>query len=140
MSHFRIRSDRFPIVDIEIKATATTEDVEDIFRGYAAVVPRGQRAALIIDLRNVTSVGVSAADRKRAAGLFDAHAASMVSITACEARIVSHALTRGVLTAIDWLTGTKWPCATFTSPADADAWVARQMAGKTRDVSSPASV
>ena len=78
----------------------------------------------LLDMRAFDPLRAPAASRRHAANVWKQNVARLQNVTLCEARIVGNELTRGVLTAFDWLTGKKWPCGSFTSPADAETFLA----------------
>jgi len=65
--------------------------------------------------------------RAAAAEVFARHQDVLKSVTICEARVASDRLTRGVLTAFDWLTGSPWPRATFGKVRDAEEWIGARL-------------
>ena len=96
------------------------------------------RLAYLIDMRRFDPLRAPASKRRHAAEVFKANVHKLRHVTVCEARVVSSELTRGVLTAFDWLTGTKWPCATFTSRENAERWVERRVGSASPIAGAPA--
>jgi hypothetical protein len=125
---FILRTERLPIIEVEYPPTLDETEYRDLFATYCSLSVEHGRVAYIIDMRSFHPLTVSVADRKLAAQIFREHASYLVPATVCEARLVSTPLTQGILTAFDWLTGTKWPCRTFTSPDEAEVWVQQLLA------------
>jgi uncharacterized protein YbbC (DUF1343 family) len=126
--NFVVRTHRLPIVGVEFPSFFDEAQYRELFARYRSLSLEHGRIAYIIDMRKFNPLKASAALRKQAAEVFNENVSHLVTATVCEARIVSDQLTRGVVTAFDWLTGTKWPCRTFTSPSEAEDWVQKQLA------------
>ena len=125
---FIVRAGRLPIVEVVYPAAFVTSEYRELFERYAQLSLEHRRLAYLVDLRGFKPLNASAAHRKIGADIFNEFAPVLVPATVCEARIVTDQLTRGIVTAFDWLTGSKWPCRTFTSPSEAEAWVREQLA------------
>ena len=124
-----ITTERFPIVDIIYAGPATPiEDFRDAFEEYARIAERKVRVAWLIDMRNFDPLKVSATNRKDAARVFDEFAARLAPVSVAEARVIVSPLTRGILTAFDWLTGTnKWPCRQYGTMEAAETWLRAEL-------------
>jgi hypothetical protein len=126
-----VRSDRSPIIDVVYGPRACEDDLDRAFAEYARLSRKGHRLGYLIDMREFDPVFGPAKIRRYAAELFQKHIDVLRPVTVCEARVVSNAMTSGIVTAFDWLTGTKWPCRTFLSIETAEEWVATHVRAKT---------
>jgi len=124
---FEIDESQRPIIVVTFPAMVSPEAYKELFRQYVSISNRGEKVGYVIDMRRFNPIAAPAAMRRLAAETFAAARPHLVKVTVCEARVVSSAITRGVLTAFDWLTGSKWPCRNSTSMSDADRWVREQM-------------
>lgn len=127
MEEFRIDESRWPLVVVTFPPTFTVERYRALFEKYVALSRRGERLSYLIDMRSFNPLHAGASHRKAAADTFAENRHLLIKVTVCEARVVASKLTSGVLTAFDWLTGQKWPCANFTSMAEAESWVGARM-------------
>lgn len=80
----------------------------------------------LIDFRVANPLAIGARTRREGAEVFAAHVDILREVTSCEARVIQSPFSRGVLTAFDWLTGDKWPCANFRTETEARSWIAGQ--------------
>jgi hypothetical protein len=124
---FQVDETRWPIIRVTFPSIVTLEAYRGVFRQYVTFSKRGERIGYLIDMRQFNPLTASAAMRKGAAEVFAENRDALVKATVCEGRVVASSLTSGVLTAFDWLTGQKWPCANFTSMDEAARWVEKQM-------------
>jgi hypothetical protein len=122
-----IHTKRWPIIDVVYGPRACEDDLDRAFAEYARLSSTGERVGYLVDMREFNPVFGPAKVRRYASEVFRRHIEVLRPVTACEARVVSNAMTSGILTAFDWLTGTKWPCATFVKMESADEWVKAQM-------------
>jgi hypothetical protein len=130
---YQVDETRWPLVVVTFPPAFTAEKYGELHQKYAAMSRRpGARIGYLIDMRQFNPVMAPAAMRKAAADTFAANRAVLMKATVCEARVVTDAVTCGVLTAFDWLTGKKWPCANFTSVEEAERWIESQMRPTTR--------
>ncbi len=123
-----VTTDRFPIVDVCVKGVMPPDGTASLVDTYRALSARGQRMGLLVDLRAFDASNTDARTRKRDAAIYRAASAELRASIVCEARIVHSTVARYVITAFDWLTGVPWPSASFTTPAEAEAWIQRQLA------------
>jgi hypothetical protein len=123
MHSFQINESRWPIVLVTFPAVVTLDEYRELFHKYAELSKRGDRIGYHIDMRLFNPLMAPAAIRKGAAEVFAQNREVLIEATACEARVVASSLTSGILTAFDWLTGQKWPCANFTSMDEAARWI-----------------
>ena len=121
---FTVDDDEWPLVRSEFPNEPTTEGYRRLFEHYATLAQRGGSIAWLVDMRGFNPVTGNAAVRKAAAQVFESHRETLSRVTLCEARVVDGAVVRGILTAFDWLTGNKWPCANFATAEEARAWIA----------------
>jgi hypothetical protein len=134
---FVIRDDKLPIIHVEFPPCFEEREYEQLFERYVALSALHTRVAYLIDMRRFDPLCAPASKRRHAVAVFRANVHRLRAVTVCEARVVSSELTRGILTAFDWLTGTKWPCASFTSADDAQRWIDRRIGSATM-VAAPA--
>jgi hypothetical protein len=118
---------RLPIVDVTYPANVSVESFRESFHEYAKLAELKRPLGYLLDMCRFNPVLAPAAVRKSAAEVFHEFAPVLTPVSVCEARVVTSELTRGILTAFDWLSGTKWPCATFTDLEKAYQWVAARL-------------
>jgi hypothetical protein len=116
-----------PIVEVAYPEQFADDEFHAYLAQLCALAEAHRPIAYIIDLRQFDPLGAPAKRRQLAAAAFNQCAPKLMATTVCEARIVTDRLTRGIVTAFDWFTGTKWPCATFVSELEANAWVTRHL-------------
>jgi hypothetical protein len=124
---FVVSTREWPIVRVDYPPEFTLESYRALFAHFAALAARGDRVAWLIDLTRFDPLGATATQRRLAAQVFEEHRAPLVAGSVCEARVIEGAITRGVLTAFDWLTLHKWPCTNVATEAEARAWIATKM-------------
>lgn len=125
----RIEARRLPIIDITYVGDPQIDDMRDAFVEYARLAERGEPLLWLVDMREFDPVRVGAAHRQAVAEIFREHEAVLRPVSIAEARVITNPLTRGVVTAFDWLTGAnKWPCAQFPNVDEAEAWLRARLA------------
>ncbi len=129
-----IRTGRLPVVEVTFPAELVIADFERAFEVYAQLAGEHDTLIFRTDLRAVNMSFMSAKRRRDMAAVFTRYAPVILPVFVGDARIVANEAIRGLATAFDWLTGRPWPTASFTSAADADAWIDKQLA---RAASSP---
>lgn len=99
-----------------------------LFEQYAELAEEAKDGELawLIDFRIANPLAIGARTRSEASQVFDRYADVLRRVSRCEARVVANPFARGVLTAFDWLTKDKWPCANFRSETEARSWIAQQ--------------
>lgn len=120
-----ITTDRLPMVDIRVRGTLTVATYREQL-AYLATVLRREKPpfTLLADMRDFNPFNVSAKDRKEVSAIWHTDRDLWIKVIVGEARVVVNPLTRGLLTAIDWLTSTgKWPCKQFSNMIDAEDWL-----------------
>ncbi|HEX7663670.1 MAG TPA: hypothetical protein VF407_04140 [Polyangiaceae bacterium] len=133
MNRFVVNVSEYPIVAVIYPEKPTLREASELFDFYADLAKAGARVGYTIDMRRFDPVVADAKTRKMVFDLFKKHEAALSKSTVCEARIAPSAVTRGVLTAFDWMTGTKWPCTNVKNAADAVAWVKGHLAAEGLD-------
>jgi hypothetical protein len=123
MEEFQVDESRWPLVVVTFPPVVTMEKYRALFQQYALLSLRGDKIGYLIDMRRFNPIKAPASLRKAAADVFAENRDVLLEATACEARVVEGSLTSHILTAFDWLTGQKWPCANFTTVPDAERWV-----------------
>jgi hypothetical protein len=129
-----------PLVRVVFPSAVTNEEYAAVFDRYVEIAKRPGRIAYEIDMRQLNPLFTPASVRRNAAEVFARHREVLLRTTLCEARLLSNPLVQGVLTAFDWLTGNKWPCANFTSQVEMDAWLKRQLDDEAKRSAFRASV
>lgn len=118
---------RLPIVDVTYPPNVSVETFRESFCEYAKLAGLKRPLGYLLDMRRFNPLFAPAAVRKSAAEVFHEFAPVLKPVSVCEARVVTSELTRGIITAFDWLSGTKWPCATFTDLEKAHQWVVARL-------------
>ena len=117
-----------PLVRVAFAGAPAEDDAARYYATLNEVSARRPRVAHLVDFRALDPFAMTAAARQALARAFFDGIDGRRAVTVCEARIVDDALTRGIIVAFDWVTGAKWPCASFPTEAEAVAWVNGQMA------------
>lgn len=120
---FEVDSSRAPLVVVRYPAIVKPGAIQLLFDHYSELTRRRGDIAWLIDFTSFNPVTAPANRRKEAAEVFAAHREMLAASTCCEARVVHNTLARGILTAFDWLTGNKWPTASFATFVEAERWI-----------------
>ncbi len=128
---FEVDTREWPIVAVRYPKEPTPDGYLALFKHYAELAQRGDSIAWLVDMRDFNPVTAPASLRKGASLVFDEYRDVLTAATLCEARVMTSALARGVVTAFDWLTGNKWPCVNFANLDEARAWVEERCAKRT---------
>ncbi|MCA9640430.1 MAG: hypothetical protein KC492_07020, partial [Myxococcales bacterium] len=115
---FAVDSRNAPLVVVSFPASLSVEHYRRLFEHYAELAEKHSRIAWLIEFRAFDPVTAPAAVRRASAEIFAEYRDQLMRSTVCEARVVENTLSRGVLTAFDWLTGSKWPTRNFPSYAE----------------------
>lgn len=120
---------RLPIVDVVYDGPPRVDDLRDAFEEYGRLADRGEPLLWLIDMRKFDPLRVTAAERKQAAAIFAVHEKRLRAVSIAEARVITSPLTRGIVTAFDWLTAAnKWPCQQFGTLERAETWLRGELA------------
>jgi hypothetical protein len=128
MSAIQIDDERVPLIVVTYPDFITPDDYRNAFIRFRELSTRHPRLAYLIDFRNFDPVRSPAPLRRVAGEIFAEFRNSLARTTVCEARVVLSPLSRGILTAFDWITPYKWPCANFPTFEEAHRWIERQLA------------
>lgn len=120
---FEVDAREYPLIRVHFPHTPTEAGYRALFAHYAELCERGKGIGWLIDFREFDPVFASPAIRAAAAAVFKQYRGILLAATHCEGRVASNAVSRGILTAFDWLTGPKWECKNFAELSDAEAWV-----------------
>jgi hypothetical protein len=126
MSAIELDESRHPLVLVKYPPDLTVDDVREVFRRYQAISERGAKVGYLIDFLEFNPVTAPADQRRTAAEIFSEYKHVLAKVTVCEARVVKNRLSRGILTAFDWLTPSSWPRANFANRDEAEAWMNEQ--------------
>jgi hypothetical protein len=132
MPEIVVDDSRAPVIVVTYPDAPTIDDFRAAFEKYRAISERHPRVAYLVDFRRFDPVTAPAATRKEAAKVFERYRPILARVTVCEARVVENVLSRGIVTAFDWITPQKWPCANFARATEAEAWIAKQLAKPAR--------
>ncbi|APR87735.1 hypothetical protein A7982_13084 [Minicystis rosea] len=129
MHDFQFDESQRPIIVVTFPHTITAETCRGLYDRLVALSRRGTKIGYLCDLRKFNPLTSNAALRKLAADTFLEKRHLLARVTVCEARVIEGAISRGFITAYDWMTGTKWPCANFGTMHEAERWVRAQLKG-----------
>jgi hypothetical protein len=119
-----INEKRWPLVEMRIHRDVTVEDIDAAYDVLESIAKRGERHAHWTDLREIQPLSISPQLRKRFAERERRLFPLAGSLIVADVRIVDHPITRGLLTAFEWLVGeTPWPVKNVGSDAEAIAWL-----------------
>lgn len=124
MTSLHVDGSRFPLVVATPPAPSQAGGIDLFYGEWDVFLARG-RHAVLLDLRRVNPLQVSASLRKDIARHIAQRRAALARTLVAEARVVPGAAVRGLLTAIDWLVGDAFghPIAYFGSVRDGEAWL-----------------
>jgi hypothetical protein len=98
---------------------------------------RGNRFAVLVDMRKSNPRLASANHRREASMVMKEQATFFRDEVVCAARIVNSVIVRGMITVFDALSLAPWPQRTFGRPDVAEDWVLSQL--RKADVEAPKS-
>ena len=127
MDDFRFDESRWPLVVVTFPHSVGVDSCRAFFEQLLAMARRGEKIGYLMDLRKFNPLTAQPALRKLAADTFVDRRPELARVTVCEARVTDGTISRGVLTAFDWMTGQKWPCENFGSMHEAERWVRAQL-------------
>ena len=128
-----VESTRLPIVDIAYHTVVGADDLitdfREAFAEYGRLARRGQPLAYLLDMRDFDPLLAPAAQRRHGAEVYREYVDILRPVSVGEARVITSPVTRGIVTAYDWLTGAnKWPCRQVASLAEGEAWLRERLA------------
>ena len=109
-----------PVTDESLNAYLA-ESVQDL----------GRRTVHCVMHDSQTAMGLSAAQRRRMAGHLAEHKDAIAQWTSGVAIVTPSAVIRGMITAVNWITGTPCPQRTFATEREARTWLAEVHRAKT---------
>lgn len=120
---------RRPIIDVVFNGMLPgLSEYEEAFAEYARIVEDGQQVVWLIDMCGFSPLNIDAKTRKAASEVFFRYQPVLQVASVAEARVTQNMLTRCILTAFDWITGSnKWPCQQFETHPEAEAWLLHQL-------------
>jgi hypothetical protein len=116
---------QWPLVRIRLPAALDTAELVVSLDYIDALFLRGERFAVLIDVRDAPPL--TAPQRKLVAERSDAMYARYPTRLAGMALILSSAIQRGVVTAIQWLVKGGFPTRVFARLVDAEIWLRAQL-------------
>ncbi|MCA9640429.1 MAG: hypothetical protein KC492_07015 [Myxococcales bacterium] len=120
---FVVDARKCPLIIVTYPGSVDLEAYEVLFEEYARLAAAHQHLAWLIDFRSFNPITAPARVRYASADVFARYRERLLPSTLCEARVVESMLGRGVLTAFDWITGSKWPTENFKREDDAMRWI-----------------
>ena len=123
-----VDSSERPIVLVRYPAVFDATAYRHLFEHYAKLAESGEPICWLIDFKAFNPVSASASLRKEAAAVFEQYVQVLAPVSVCEARVVGSGVARGVLTAFDWLTGSKWPVCNVASFGEAYRFIEGELA------------
>jgi hypothetical protein len=129
MGRIEIEGARFPFVVVRYPPSPTTEDILKFYADWDELLARGPHG-VIIDLRAGNPAVFNSALRRLAAENVERRRAAFQASLLVEARVVSTALMRGVVTAFDWIVGSSFsrPLGNFDHWDEAERFVLGHLA------------
>ncbi|MEC7521537.1 MAG: hypothetical protein VYE22_16780 [Myxococcota bacterium] len=118
-----VDSSQRPIVLVRYPPSFDATSYRKLFEHYAELAAEGRPIAWLVDFTAFNPVTASASLRKEAAVVFEEYLDVLEPVSICEARVVASGVARGILTAFDWLTGSKWPTVNVSSFEEAHAFI-----------------
>jgi hypothetical protein len=134
-----VSADRFPLIDVRLKAPLPAVETESIMASYRSLAGRGKRIALIVDMRGFDAAKADPKQRRMSGDIYRKASVELRPSIVCEARVIPGALARYALTAFTWITGSPWPSATFSTAEEAEAWVRAKLAKDAEHFSAAAT-
>lgn len=131
-----IEDRRFPLIDVKYFPIPTSApfmvDFREAFEEYARLSARGVPVAYLLDMTGFNPLVISPSVRKHAAQVFHEYVDRLKPVTVAEARVIVSPVTRGILTAFDWLTSAnKWPCQQVATMNEGEQWLREMLRRRT---------
>ncbi|MDQ3035949.1 MAG: hypothetical protein M3Y87_26330 [Myxococcota bacterium] len=124
---------RLPIVDVVYEGEPAADEYRRAFAEYARIASAGTPVAYLIDMRTFDPLGITADKRRAASEVFKQYEHRLAAVSVAEARVITSPITRGIVTAFDWLTSAnKWPCRQFASRDEGERWLREQLSARPR--------
>jgi hypothetical protein len=125
MGSWRIDSKAWPLVHFIAEGELTQAQLNDHLRDHRAILDRNEPYAIVID---ATAMGSTDAFlRKRYAEFIATNGATLKRLCKGAAVVLNSSLTRGVITAVMWMTTVPFPHKVFGDRAEAIAWAKQQI-------------
>lgn len=122
---FEFDESTWPIPVVTGTGDATSEDVDEYLQIQTELLKKEEPHALIFDVRNVGHM--KAADRSLIGQWLKQHAASLRMYRRGFAYVTESMATRGLLTAILWVSPPPYPYKIFSNMEEARAWAEEMM-------------
>lgn len=120
----------WPVVRLSFAGAVTPESVRGLITELVALAARAEREGvqmgLLAFLDRLDPTKVTAAMRKEHVQLLKAYLPRLGTVTCAEARVVSHPVLRGMLTAMSWLLPHPWRVEVFADALVAESWLRDQ--------------
>ncbi len=120
---------QWPLIFVDWAGPVSLEEIDAHFDQMTALMGRGQRFAVVMDIQQV--LAMPAEQRKRTAARLKELAPKGERTVICNAHIVRSSLAKGMLSAIYWIAPPPFPTKVFTDRAEAEAWARERMAADT---------
>lgn len=122
--------DEWPLLVVRWPDGPVTDDsLERYLRESAGDLARRTVHCVLHDSQ--TAMGLSAAQRRRMAEHLEQHKEAIAQWTSGVAIVTPSAIVRGMITAVNWITGTPCPQRTFSTEREARSWLAEVHRDKT---------
>jgi hypothetical protein len=124
-----LNTSRWPLLVARFPPVATRESLADFYSQWQRETEARGRHGVIVDFAGFNPVFASPVLRKLAAEEVERRRAMFDRYLLAEARVVRDPLTRGIVTAFDWLVGNSFarPKRIVGEFAEAEAWIVREL-------------
>ncbi|MEL6545458.1 MAG: hypothetical protein AAFQ82_12580, partial [Myxococcota bacterium] len=103
------------------------EAIPQLFQDYVRIVERHKKVGWVIDLNDFNPVSAPPTARKAFTDEFERQRAIIEPGTLFEARVITSALARGIVTAVDWVLSRSYPAKNFSDFDSAYAWAEKTL-------------
>jgi len=120
-----VSSERAPLLVMTVRGALTVDEYAEALNELVRVFTTRTDGPfiLLLDMREFNPFRVTPKMRQQGAEIWHRHRELWLRSSIAEARVVTNPIARGLLTAFDWLTTSKWPCRHFGTMSEAEKWL-----------------
>lgn len=106
---------------VRVQFTDTARDFDEAVARFPAWLDRKTRFGMVLNI--APGLSLDPQQRKRFASLLDTRRGEFSQYLARQGIVMHSAVSRGVVTALSWLTSSPFPMRTFSNTDEAERWV-----------------
>ena len=125
MAEVTIDTSALPVIKVILPTEGTPEDIRKYYARLEIIMRQQERLAFLVDLRQINILKATAEIRAAMATEFKKVKPLFEEVAVAQAHLVEGTMTKGVLTAFNWLLGEKVRCPekVFDQEQDALDWL-----------------